>query len=221
MKIVIVDDDNLVLTSLKMIVESDENIKVVDTGNSGEEAIELYEKYNPDVLLMDIRMKGMTGLEAGENILEHHRDAKILYLTTFNDDEYIQKALTIGAKGYIIKQEFESIVPSLKTVYEGNLVFGSEIGGNLTKILSGDGGNDNGEPPEVTPEFQQLTELELDIVKCVSKGHNNKEIADELCLSEGTVRNYISNILGKLEIRDRTNLAITYINTCANGNKSL
>ena len=106
MKVVIVDDDRLVAMSLKTIVESDKDIEVLATGNSGEEAINLYDEYDPDVLLMDIRMAGMTGLEAGEEILNKHADAKILYLTTFNDDEYIVKALSIGAKGYIIKQDF-------------------------------------------------------------------------------------------------------------------
>ena len=198
MKIIIVDDDKLVATSLKMIVESDKDIEVLAIGNSGEEAIKLFDEYKPDVLLMDIRMDGLSGLDAGEEILNKNKDAKILYLTTFNDEEYIDKALSIGAKGYIIKQDFEGIVPSLKTVFEGNMVFGKEVTENEVKS--------SGEA------FAELTSLELEIVKCVANGENNKEIAENLCLSEGTVRNYISNILSKLDIRDRTNLAIFYLN---------
>ena len=206
MKVVIVDDDKLVAMSLKTIVESDKDIEVLATGSSGSEAIELFEQHSPDVLLMDIRMAGMTGLEAGEEILKKHSEAKILYLTTFNDNEYIVKALSIGAKGYIIKQDFDSIVPSLKTVYSGQSVFGNEITEKLPNILQTDS------PSETEFDYTAhgLTEQEFEIVKCVADGLSNKEIADKLFLSEGTVRNYISTILSKLDLRDRTNLAIFY-----------
>ncbi len=205
MKVVIIDDDKLVAASLKTIVESDPGIEVLATGSSGQEAIELYEEFKPDVLLTDIRMEGMSGLEAGETILEKHKDAKLLYLTTFNDDEYIVKALSIGAKGYIIKQDFDSIIPSLKAVNSGQSVFGNEITEKLPNILT------NNIPNETFKYTTfDLTDQEAEIVKCVAEGLSNKEIADKLFLSEGTVRNYISNILSKLELRDRTNLAIFY-----------
>ena len=218
MKVIIVDDDKLVAMSLKTIVESDKDIEVLATGSSGIEAIDLYEKYMPDVLLMDIRMARMTGLEAGEEILKNHIDAKILYLTTFNDNEYIVKALSIGAKGYIIKQDFDSIVPSLKTVYSGQSVFGNEVTEKLPDILHNTSSNMNSENVTSTTDASQefdysshgLTDQEYAIVKCVADGLSNKEIADKLFLSEGTVRNYISTILSKLELRDRTNLAIYY-----------
>ena len=202
MRVLIVDDDKLVALSLKTIIESDEDIEVAGIGKSGEDAIELFDEHLPDVLLMDIRMSGMSGLEAGEKILIKHKDAKILYLTTFNDDEYIVKAISIGAKGYIIKQDFDGIIPSLKAVNEGQTVFGSEVTVKLPKLMSGTN----------TFDFKafDLTNQEAEIVECVSKGFSNKEISEKLCLSEGTVRNYISNILNKLELRDRTNLAIFY-----------
>ena len=135
MRVLIVDDDNLVAMSLKTILSSDSEIEVVGTGSSGDEAIELYNKTKPDVLLMDIRMSGMTGLEAGAKILEKNRDAKILYLTTFNDDEYIINALSIGAKGYIIKQDFESIIPAVKSVFNGQSVFGNDITEKLPDMI--------------------------------------------------------------------------------------
>ncbi|HAH18230.1 MAG TPA: DNA-binding response regulator [Eubacterium sp.] len=213
MKIIIVDDDKLVATSLKMIVESDKDIEVLAIGNSGEEAIKLFDEYKPDVLLMDIRMDGLSGLDAGEEILNKNKDAKILYLTTFNDEEYIDKALSIGAKGYIIKQDFEGIVPSLKTVFEGNMVFGKEVTEKIVAMSKVKAETDDNKDVKSSGEaFSDLTSLELEIVKCVAKGENNKEIATSLCLSEGTVRNYLSNILAKLDIRDRTNLAIFYLN---------
>lgn len=206
MKVVIIDDDKLVAASLKTIVESDPEIEVLATGSSGQEAIDLYSEHNPDVLLSDIRMEGMTGLEAGEKILSVHPDAKLLYLTTFNDDEYIVKALSIGAKGYIIKQDFDSIIPSLKAVNSGQSVFGNEITEKLPNILN------NKETGSASFDFVafNLTDQEAEIVQCVAEGLSNKEIADKLFLSEGTVRNYISNILSKLDLRDRTNLAIFY-----------
>ncbi len=109
MNIVVIDDDKLVAISLKTILESTGNIKISAMGHSGEEAISLYDQYKPDIILMDIRMQGMSGLEAGERILASDSSAKILYLTTFSDDEYIVKALNIGAKGYILKQDFNGM----------------------------------------------------------------------------------------------------------------
>jgi len=202
MKVVIVDDDNLVCTALKTILESDEDISVVGIGNSGRDAIKLYSSLKPDIILMDIRMENMSGLEAGEYILNTDKNAKILFLTTFSDDEYIVKALRMGAKGYIIKQNFESIIPSLKAVFMGQSVFGDDIVSKLPALISS---NDR-------TDFSRfnITEKELEIITAVAEGLSNKEIASKLYLSEGTVRNSISNILSKLELRDRTQLAIFY-----------
>ncbi len=204
MKVLIIDDDNLVAVSLKTIIEADEDISVCATGSSGEEAIKLFDEHKPDVLLMDIRMKGITGIEAGEVILKKYNHARILYLTTFSDDEYILKAISIGAKGYIIKQDFDAIVPALKTVYGGQTVFGTEVISKLPNMI-----NYEEDKSSRLSEFD-LTKQELEIVECVAEGLSNKEIATKLYLSEGTVRNYISNILTKLDLRDRTNLAIFY-----------
>ena len=210
MKIVIVDDDKLVAMSLKMIIEASNEATVLACGHSGKEAVALYDEYNPDILLMDIRMEEMSGLEAGEEIINKHEDAKVLFLTTFNDDEYIVKALSIGAKGYIIKQEYESIVPALKAVYEGQTVFGSDVMEKIPGMLK------NNRDSGLDYEKFGLSRQEYEIVEYVAEGLSNKEIADKLCLSEGTVRNYISTILGKLDLRDRTNLAIFYYKNGSN-----
>ena len=204
MKEIVIDDDRLVSVSLKTILEADPEIEVVALGNSGGEAVVLYNEYKPDILLMDIRMDGMTGLEAGELILAEDRDARILYLTTFLDDEYIIKALKIGAKGYLLKQAFESIVPALKAVYSGQSVFGDEIVTKIPMLLGG----------EAAVDFSaySISERDLEIIEGVAQGLSNREISETLFLSEGTVRNYISNILDKLELRDRTQLAIFYFN---------
>ena len=205
MNIIIVDDDALVSTSLKTIVEASGEIAVIGTGKNAEEAIDLYEKHKPDILLMDIRMGSVTGLDAAEKILAAHNNAKILFLTTFSDDEYIIKALKIGAKGYLLKQHFESIVPALKAVYNGQNVFGNEIVQKLPSILS------SSKDKKSYAEFG-LLDKEFEIITQVAKGLSNKEIASILYLSEGTVRNYISIILEKLCLRDRTQLAIFYFN---------
>ena len=135
MKIVIVDDDQLVASSLEIILGAEPEIEIAATGYSGQEAIELYQKHQPDILLMDIRMEGMTGLEAAEKILEREPEALILFLTTFSDDEYIIKALHIGAKGYLLKQDFKSILPALKAVMEGQTVFGDKITEKLPDLI--------------------------------------------------------------------------------------
>lgn len=202
MKICIVDDDQLVALSLKTILEASGQVEIAGIGNSGEEAIRLYDEQKPDVLLMDIRMKNMTGLEAAMDILNRHPQAKILLLTTFSDDEYIVKALHIGVKGYILKQDFESILPALIAVQGGQTVFGNEITSRLPELMKAS--------PSADLSRYQITEKELQIIRKVADGQNNREIADQLYLSEGTVRNYLSQILEKLELRDRTQLAVFF-----------
>lgn len=200
MKVLVVDDDRLVAASLKTILEADGGIEVVGTLNGGAQAVEQFGRLKPDVLLMDIRMEGMTGLDAAQAILAEHPDARILFLTTFSDDEYIARALKIGARGYILKQDFESIAPSVKTVCAGQRVFGGEIVTKLPAMRGGGG---------ALADFG-LNEREAGLLTEVADGLSNREIAEKLFLSEGTVRNYVSALLEKLNLRDRTQLAIFY-----------
>ena len=202
MKIVIVDDDKLVSLSLKTILEATGEIQVLELGQNGQEAIALYQKHKPEVLLMDIRMEVMSGLEAAEQILRQDPSANILFLTTFLDDEHIVRALRLGAKGYILKQNFESLLPALKAVANGQSVFGNEIITRLPDFLS--------QTRVFDYSTQGITEKELRIIELVAEGLSNREIASQLFLSEGTVRNYLSSILEKLDLRDRTQLAVFY-----------
>lgn len=202
MQIILVDDDSLVCLSLKTILQADPEITVAAIGTSGEEAIELYQKFEPDILLMDIQMKGIGGLAAGERILAQYPNARILFLTTFSDNEYIIKALGMGAKGYLIKQDIEALLPALRAVMSGQNVFGNEIVTRIPALMH--------QKPAFCPEQFQLNTREGEIMELVAKGLNNKEIADTLFLSEGTVRNYLSALLDKLSLRDRTQLAIFY-----------
>lgn len=196
MNIIIIDDDPLVVKSLKTIVESN-GITVLGVGHSGTEAISLFKTFSPDIVLMDIRMNDMTGIDATKEILEIDKDAKILLITTFQDDEYIREALSLGCRGYILKQNIDSIIPSINAVNSGNMVFDSKIVSSIKKYREKD-------------IEGELSNRELDILILVANGLNNKEIANELYLSEGTVRNYISTMLDKLSLRDRTQLAIYY-----------
>ena len=202
MKVLVVDDDKLICTALKTILESDEEITVVGMAHSGKDAVDLFNKLRPEIMLMDIRMNGMSGLEAGEIILKTDKNAKILFLTTFADDEYIVKALKMGAHGYILKQDFESIIASLRAVHIGQFVFGKDIVSKIPSYMNND----------IKISFSDfgINEKELEIITLVAEGLNNKEIAARLFLSEGTVRNYLSNILEKLNLRDRTQLAVFY-----------
>ncbi len=199
--LIIVDDDNLVCQALNLIVNASDNINVIATGNNGYDAVNLYRTHKPDVILMDIRMGDFTGLDAADEILKNDKDAKILFLTTFADEEYIARALRLGAKGYLLKQNFDSIVPSIIAVMNGQRVFGDEIISKLPDIYS-----------TSIPNFSNygLTERETEVVTKIAEGLSNKEISDILFLSEGTIRNYISVILEKLNLRDRTQIAIFY-----------
>ncbi|MDO5336152.1 MAG: response regulator transcription factor [Eubacteriales bacterium] len=202
MRIIIIDDDCLVADALKMILEASQEVCVCAQGCDGREAAALYRKHRPDVLLMDIRMKNMNGLDAAAQILREFPNANILLLTTFSDDEYIIKALRLGAKGYLLKQDYASILPALKAVCSGQTVFGKEIVARLPALLQKSHGFDY--------SSMEISDRELEIIQLIADGMSNREIAARLFLSEGTVRNYLSSILDKLQLRDRTQVAVFY-----------
>ena len=151
---------------------------------------------------MDIRMKEKSGLDASAEILEEFPDAKILLLTTFSDDEYIVKALKLGAKGYLLKQDYASILPALEAVCSGQTVFGTEIMSRIPELIQSGS--------SFHYENYDISRRELEIIRLIADGLSNKEIASQLFLSEGTVRNYLSSILDKLQLRDRTQVAVFY-----------
>ena len=202
MKLILVDDDFLITTALTTILESDSEIQVIATGSDGDEAVALYRTHDPDVLLMDIQMPHTDGLIATKQILSEYPNARILLLTTFLDDEYIIQALKNGASGYLLKQDYSSILPAVHAVVSGQTVFGNEITAKIPELLS--------RSSVFSYEAYGLSEREYEIIQMVADGLSNKEIAARLFLSEGTVRNYLSTILEKLSLRDRTQLAIFY-----------
>lgn len=202
MRVIIIDDDAIVAMSMETILKAGEDVEVLGLGYDGEDAVALFEKHQPDVVLMDIQMKNMSGLQAAALIMEKKPSAKIILLTTFLDDEYIKEAIKVGAKGYILKQDFAGVLPALRAVQSGQSVFGNQIISMLPKLME--------ERNMDTYHSQGITDKEFEIIELVAQGLSNKEIADKLCLSDGTVRNYISTVLEKLELRDRTQLAVYY-----------
>ena len=167
--------------------------------------MQLYDELAPDVLLMDIRMEDMNGLMAAEQILKQHPKACILFLTTFSDDEYIIKALELGVRGYLLKQDYKSLTASLRAVLNGQSVFGGEVTEKLPNLM------ENKPAADFDYQSRGITEKEFAVIQLVADGLSNKEIAEKIFLSEGTVRNYLSTVLEKLDLRDRTQLAIFYL----------
>lgn len=199
MNILLVDDDALVLKSLQMILKA-EGIDEVYASKNGTEAFDIYQKHKIDLVLQDIRLKDENGIDIAAKLLELDSDAKIILLTTFKDEEYINKAIKIGVKGYILKDNVDSLFQSIQTVMAGNMVLDSEVIKDI-KLSN---------QVKKSIEDFDVTERELDIIKLLAEGMNNKEISQTLFLSEGTVRNYISNLLDKLDLRDRSQIVVFY-----------
>ncbi len=199
MKLIVIDDDPIVSSSLKTILEQHAKTQVVAIGHDGEQALELYRTYQPDILMMDIRMSTVNGIDAGRAVLQCFPDAKIVFLTTFQDEEYLEQAMQIGARGYLLKQDFNSLHLALQSIMANQIVLGTPFIKSAKKVPS--------------QHLNAINAKERELLELIAKGHSNKEIAQTLGYSEGTVRNQISRLLEKLDVRDRTQLVIYYFNT--------
>jgi DNA-binding NarL/FixJ family response regulator len=201
-KILLAEDQTLVRQGLKLMIETDESLKVTGEASNGQEAIELCQTQTFDLAILDIRMPVMTGLEAARYIRTHWPDMIVLMLTTFDDEEYVIEALTYETSGYLLKNgEAEELIRSIHSALEGGLVIEDYVAAKVVPILM----------QKQAQKFEKddsLTEREVDIIACIGEGQNNQEIADTLFLSVGTVKNHISVILDKLQLRDRTQIAI-------------
>lgn len=203
MKVLIVDDDALIRESLKILLDLENDIEVIGTVSNGQEAYRFCQRERPDVVLMDVRMPVMDGVLGTKLIKESFKDVKVIILTTFKDDGYIREAIKNGAEGYVLKnQSSDSIIDCIRAVYKGNAVFQKDIADVLASMLE----KEKKKKPDVN-----LTPRETEIMKLISEGLSNKEISAKLYLSEGTIRNYVTALLEKLELRDRTQLAIYYL----------
>ena len=199
-KVVLVDDDPIVLHGMSMIVEAREDLALMGTAEDGMGAVKLCREIKPDVTVLDIRMPDMDGIEVTKVILREELSSPLL-LTTFDEPELIERALQAGAKGYILKNSpAERIVSAIKTVAEGGTVFAPDIVDYIR-------GMTRNAPQDF---FSDLTHREKDIVELIAQGFSNSQIAEELYLSNGTVRNYISGILEKKGLEHRTQIAVKY-----------
>ncbi|WP_072370106.1 response regulator transcription factor [Thermophilibacter mediterraneus] len=208
MRVVIADDDAVVASSLEVVLDAQPDIEVVGTAADGAGAVGLVERTRPDVVLLDIQMPGTDGLVAAERILAAPDPPRVVFLTTFSDDEYIVRALALGAAGYLIKQDVAGVAPALRTVMAGRSVLEGEV---LERAVSlGDAGARRVAAPDLRATFPQLTDREREVVALIADGLDNREVAAAAYMGEGTVRNHISSILAKLGLRNRTQIAVAY-----------
>lgn len=204
-KVLIADDEKLIREGLKIILNANSDISVVGTSENGEEAIEFCKKEQVDVILMDIRMPVCDGVRATKIIKGQFTDIRILILTTFKDDEYIFDAMKFGANGYILKDtSYDVIIDAIKSVYKGNVVVNPEV---ASLMVSGIAKNTENDLESIKDKYK-LTDRQIEIIICIGSGLSNKEIAEKQYVTEGTVKNHITEILSKLEMRDRTQIAI-------------
>ena len=201
--LIICDDQEVVCQGLKAILSTSENIRVVGIANNGMEALTLIENHHPQVALMDLKMPVMNGIHATKEIKEKFPETKVLVLTTYDADAWLFDAIRNGADGYLLKDTSrETLINAIEEIHEGMTPLDSKVAGKLFHQLSRQA------LPGDTTLGQDLTEREREILKLISHGMANAEIAGNLFLSEGTVRNYVSSILEKLQVDDRTQAAV-------------
>ncbi|MDO4943266.1 MAG: response regulator transcription factor [Lachnospiraceae bacterium] len=207
-KVLIADDQELIRQSLQIVLSIKEGISVVGTAENGKKVMDFLKKERPDVILMDVRMPEMDGVQCTKAIKERYPEIKIIILTTFDDDEFVFSALKYGASGYLLKGiSMDELDKAIHTVYNGGAMINPEIASKVVEFFS-EMAQSNYDITIEAQNVEELTDTEWEIIKLVGRGMSNKEIADKVMLSEGTVRNYISTILSKLNLRDRTQLAI-------------
>ncbi|WP_274397576.1 MULTISPECIES: response regulator [unclassified Sporolactobacillus] len=217
MRILIVDDDALICDSLKLLIDLESDMTVTGTCKNGREAIRFFETEKaPDLVLLDIRMPVMDGVQCSAELRHRWPETKIIMLTTFRDDDYIRQAIKNGASGYLLKsQSGDAIIDTLRAAFHGSMVMSSEVAEKLSDMLHSSARKLTGRPAV----DDSLTEREKEVLALIAAGRSNKEIAERLYLSDGTVRNYITRMLEKLQLRTRTQLAVYYIE-CKYGRNS-
>ncbi|WCF11169.1 response regulator transcription factor [Paenibacillus thiaminolyticus] len=211
MKVMIVDDQEIVREGLKMILSMYKEVSVIGEVPNGRVLLEQLEVMNPDVILMDIRMPVMDGITAAQLVKERHPEIKVIILTTFDEDEYIIQGLKNGVEGYILKDSGSAdILNAIKTVYAGSVLLNPKVTERMVEAISS--GQDNSMPSRqeapVPDKLGLLTPREAEVARHILSGSSNKEIAQALFVTEGTVKNYVSRILDKLECRNRTELVL-------------
>ncbi|MEG4803200.1 response regulator transcription factor [Microcoleus sp. ARI1-B5] len=209
-RILLVEDRELIRSGLKALLETQPDLQIVGEADNGQRAIQQLEVLHtqflpPDIVLMDIQMPIMDGVQATQHICQKYPETKILILTTFNDTQYIAEAIRYGAKGYVLKDTpTAELIEAIHCIYKGYTQFGPGILEKMVAQVSAPKPNKLELPPGMT----ELTSREREVLLLIAKGSSNREIAQTLFLSEGTVRNHITHILARLNLRDRTQAAL-------------
>lgn len=205
-RVLLVDDQRLMRDGLRTLLELERDLKVVGEAEDGETAITLFAELRPDIVLMDIRMPKLNGVEATRRIKADWPDAHVLILTTFDDDEYVFEGLRAGASGYLLKDvSGEELASAIRTVTAGGTLIAPSV---ARKVVAEFARLTPASPQTAQSLPEPLSEREIDILKVLAQGHTNKEIAERLHLAEGTVKNYVTSILQKIGARDRTQAAL-------------
>jgi DNA-binding NarL/FixJ family response regulator len=206
LRVLLVDDQKLMREGLRMLLEAEPALTVAAEAADGAQAVELYEELQPDVVLMDIRMPVMDGVEATRRIREGFPDAKVLVLTTFEEDELVYRSIRAGARGYLLKDVTgENLAAAIRSVASGAGVLAPSV---ARKVLDAFSNSEEPSPESNRAANEPLTGRERAVLRLLAEGFSNKEIAARLFLVEGTVRNHVSSILQKLDVRDRTQAAL-------------
>jgi DNA-binding NarL/FixJ family response regulator len=206
MKILLCDDQAVIRDGLEMLLNLEKDIQVIATAQDGAEAVELAAKMQPDLILMDLKMPGVNGIEATRQIRARFPNIRVLVLTTYDDDEWVFDAIRAGASGYLLKDTpREKIIEAIRGTMAGKSFVDPSVAGKLLNQVA----SNQTQPASLLTE--KLTERETDVLRLIARGFNNGEIAGQLHLSEGTVRNHVSAILEKLGVSDRTQAAVIAI----------
>lgn len=202
-RVIICDDQEVVCEGLRAILSTASDLEVVGIANDGQEAVDLVQRLHPDVALMDLKMPNMTGIQATRLIHMQFPETKVLVLTTYDMDDWVYEAVQAGAAGYLLKDTpREGLINAIQGTAAGKAYVDPNVAGKLLAMI-------NHHPSPVRGELTRLlSEREVDVLRLLARGMNNPEIAVKLSLSEGTVRNYVSAILTKLEVTDRTQAAL-------------
>ncbi|HHY90984.1 MAG TPA: response regulator transcription factor [Clostridiales bacterium] len=201
-KVLIADDHDLVRQGLKQILELEEDIEVVGLATDGEDTIKQAEKLKPHIILLDINMPGVNGIQALRRLKDMGIDSKVIMLTIHDDREYLLETINIGASGYVLKDaESSSLIQAIRTVYKGENYIHPSLASELVR------GFKKGEQEEESA-LNKLTRREYEVLILIAEGKNNKEIAEDLFISEKTVKNHVSSIFKKIQVNDRTQAAI-------------
>ncbi|ACB84337.1 response regulator [Natranaerobius thermophilus] len=223
-KVMIADDQTILADSLKTIIDLEDDMEVVAVSSNGEETLEISEKLLPDIILMDIRMPKMDGVECTKKLKEKYPEIKIIILTTFDHDEYIVDALSYGASGYLLKDiDGDKLISSIRDAYNDKLLIPTSIAAKLIGKIDNrkqQPTDDHKDEPLKSQDrkesqkeinlYEELTQREIEIAQLMVAGLSNKKIAEKLFITQGTVKNYITNIYSKLGVKERTS-AVLYL----------